>query len=313
MPPSSSSKRDGKVRLWRARFLPSGRQVRGPRLQPKKMGLARREKLAEYLVEHEMFPKAMVNRYWGLFLGRGFVNPIDDFNDKNQPSNPELLGTLAARFKRCNFDQKRLIRWITHSNAYHLSYVANKTNDKPEHETLFSRMIMKALSPEQLFESLMTATKAEQAESAAKKKELRDKWLTALIANLDEEANEPGASPFCNTIVRPISIADDMRGAATCKGPLCQALMMMYGKEINDAISRDRKGAVALAMASSRNATNIITELYLTALNRPPRSAELGGVLTKGSLRRGFKDSPKAMYEDLLWALLNANEFLLNH
>jgi hypothetical protein len=283
--------RNGKVRMWRAEFLPSEGKERGPRLDPKKKGLARREELAKFLTEHEMFPKAMVNRMWGLFFGRGFVNPIDDFNDNNQPSHPELLNELASRFKHYNYDLKKLIRWITHSNAYHLGYVANRTNDKPEHETQFSRMIMKSLSPEQLFESLMTATKAEQAESAAKKKELRDKWLTALIANFgDDEGNEVN---FNGTIV--------------------QALMMMNGKEINDAISRPDKGSVALAMKKARTPASVITELYLTALNRPPRPAELRGVLNKISLRRGFKDSYKAQYEDLFWALLNCNEFLLNH
>jgi hypothetical protein len=283
--------RNGKVRMHKAEFLPPEGKERGPRLDPNKKGLERRQELAKLLVEHEQFPKAMVNRMWGLFFGRGFVNPIDDFNDNNTAVHPELLNELAARFKHYNFDQKRLIRWITHSNAYHLSYVANKTNDKPEHETQFSRMIMKALSPEQLFESLMTATRAEQADSAAKKKELRDKWLTALIANFgDDEGNEVN---FNGTIV--------------------QALMMMNGKEINDAITRDKKGSVAMAMASSRNPTAIITELYLTALGRPPRPAELRGVQAKMFLRAGFKDSPKAKYEDLFWALLNCNEFLLNH
>jgi hypothetical protein len=283
--------RNGKVRMWRAEFLAPTGKDRGIRLDPKKTGVARREELAKLVVSHERFPKAMVNRMWGLFFGRGFVNPIDDFNDNNQPSNPELLDELAARFKHYDYDIKKLIRWITHSNAYHLSYVANKTNDKQEHETLFSRMIMKALTPEQLFESLMTATRAEQADTAAAKKELRDKWLTALIANFgDDEGNEVN---FNGTIV--------------------QALLMMNGKEINDAISREKKGAVALAMASSRNPQAIVNEMYLAALNRLPRPAERQGIMNKIYLRRGFKDTAKAQYEDLFWALLNCNEFLLNH
>src|SRR5205807_10290266 len=147
--------RNGKVKMWRAEFLPSGGKERGPRLDPARKGLARREELANHVIDHEMFPRAIVNRMWGLFFGRGFVNPIDDFNDNNQPSHPELLTELASRFKHYNYDQKKLIRWITHSNAYHLSYVANKTNDKVEQETQFARMNMKAMSPEQLFESLM--------------------------------------------------------------------------------------------------------------------------------------------------------------
>ncbi len=136
-------------------------------------GLQRREKLADFVIDHPQFPKAIVNRMWGVFFGRGFVNPIDDFNDQNQPSNPELLDELAARFKHYNYDFKKLIRWICNSNAYNLSCVANKTNDKPEQEALFSRMIMKSMSPEQLFESLMVATKAEAAESKDGKKNLK--------------------------------------------------------------------------------------------------------------------------------------------
>jgi hypothetical protein len=284
--------RGGKIRQQKAEFLPAAGKEKGPRLDAKKQGIARREALAEYLLEHEMFSKAMVNRFWGLFMGRGFVNPIDDFNDNNQPSNPELLNELAARFKHYNYDMKKLIRWITHSNAYHLSHVANTTNDKVEAENLFSRMVMKALSPEQMFESLMIATKAEQAETAAAKKKLRDEWLGKLISNFgDDEGNEVN---FNGTIV--------------------QALMMMNGKEINDAIARKDKGAVAIAMSGGKTRAEVITRLYLTALNRRPTANELKSVQAKMALTKlNSKDSAKAAYEDLFWALLNSNEFILNH
>ena len=80
---------------------------------------------------------------------------------------------------------------MCNSNAYNLSCVANKTNDKPEHEALFSRMMMKAMSPNRLFESLMVATKSEAAESKDGKKQLKDRWLGSLISNFgDDEGNE---------------------------------------------------------------------------------------------------------------------------
>jgi hypothetical protein len=284
--------RNGKVRMWKAEFLPAGGKERGPRLDPKYKGVARREQLALYLVDHEMFPRAIVNRMWGLFLGRGFVNPTDDFNDNNKPTkeNGELLDEVAARFKHYNYDLKKLIRWITHSRAYHLSYVANPSNDKVEQEQLFSRMIMKAMTPEQLFESLMVATKAEAAENAKGKKALRDKWLGSLISNFgDDEGNEVN---FNGTVV--------------------QALMMMNGQDINTAIARKDKGTVALAMRT-KGAGGVINELYLAALNRPPRASELRGIQAKMRLRGGFVDSLSAQYEDLFWALLNSNEFILNH
>jgi len=285
--------RSGKVKMWNAEFLPPPGKDRGPKLDPSRKGVERREDLARYVVEHDMFAKAMVNRMWGLFFGRGFVNPIDDFNDNNQPSNPELMNELALRFKHYNYDMHKLIRWIAHSNAYHRSYVANASNDKPEHEVLFSRMVMKALSPEQLFESLVTATKADEAEkgNAAAKKALRDKWLGDLVTNFgDDEGNE-----------------------VTFNGTIVQALLMMNGKDINDQIARAEKGTVALAMAKSKTPEGRITQLYLATLNRPPRKSELTDIMKKMPLFKGVKDSDKAGYEDLFWALLNSNEFLLNH
>ncbi|MFO0841386.1 MAG: DUF1553 domain-containing protein [Gemmataceae bacterium] len=282
--------RNGKMRYWHAEFLPPPGKERGVKLGPKKTGLERREELARHLVDHEMFTKAIVNRMWGLFFGRGFANPIDDFNDNNQPSNPELLTALADRFKHYNYDLKKLIRWMTHSNAYHLSHVANKTNDKVEHEAQFSRMVMKALSPEQLFESLMTATQADKGMTPEAKRTQRNEWLGQLITNFgDDEGNE-----------------------VTFNGTIVQALLMMNGKNINDAIASP-KGTVATAMATKGTGVAVVRDLYLAALNRPPRKAELADVLRKIQLRPGFRDSAKAQYEDLFWALLNSNEFIINH
>jgi hypothetical protein len=286
--------RNGVILTQKAEFLPSGNAKVGRRLDPEKTGIARREALAEALIEHENFTRAIINRMWAVFFGRGFVNPIDDFNDNNQPSNPELLNDLALRFKNYNYDAKKVIRWICNSNAYHLSCVANKSNDKQEHESLFSRMTLKAMSPEQLFESLMVATRAEAAESKDNKKQARDRWLGSLISNFgDDEGNEVN---FNGTVV--------------------QALMMMNGEDINNAIARKEKGTVALAMKGGNN-QRIINELYIAALNRPPSAREMSAIVSLFPLRAKFQkddyQNPGRRYEDLFWALLNSNEFMLNH
>lgn len=288
-------KRNGVMLTARAEFLPPSPDQRGERLPPGTQGIERRRKLAEFILDHPQFPKAIVNRMWGVFFGRGFVNPVDDFNDENQPSNPELLDELAARFKHYDYDFKKLIRWICNSNPYNLSCMANRTNDKPEHEALFSRMVMKAMSPEQLFESLIVAAKLDQAGSQGGKKALKDKWLNTLISNFgDDEGNEVN---FNGTVV--------------------QALMMMNGKDINDAISHKDKGTVAQVIRK-RSEADAIRELFLIALNRPPTSRELRTILPQFRFRDprvGMKDYryPNRRYEDLFWALLNSNEFMLNH
>jgi hypothetical protein len=296
--------RNGVILRKRAEFLPSGPGKKSEELDENLYGIARRRELAKFLIAHDNFPKAIVNRMWGTFFGKGFVNPIDDFNDQNLPSNPELLNELASQLKHYNYDMKKLIRWMCNSDAYNLSCVANKTNDEVVKETLFSRMLMKPMTPEQLFESLMLATNAEAAESKDKKKDLKAQWLEGLIANFgDDEGNE-----------------------VTFNGTVVQALMMMNGKEINEAISRKDKGTVDLAIRTSGGSPEkIIDTLYLAALNRKPTTREYYTIIhemfplsdagTNGPHSR--KDNEPGnrnnRYYDLFWALLNCNEFLLNH
>src|SRR5262249_61436580 len=96
-------------------------------------------------------PKPYPTRLWSVFFGKGLANPIDDFSEQTQVAHPELLAKLAEKFKHYSYDSKKLIRWLCNSEAYNISVVANKTNDKQEHEVLFSRMLMEALSPQQPF------------------------------------------------------------------------------------------------------------------------------------------------------------------
>lgn len=251
----------------------------------------RREKLAELILQHENFPRAYVNRIWAHFMGRGFSNPVDDFNESNQISHPELLDELARNFKASGYDSKALIRWICNSYAYNLKSTANGTNDKPEAEPLFSRMLLKPMSPEQLFESLMVATQAEFAEGREGRGRSREQWLNSLITNFgDDEGNE-----------------------VSFNGTVVQALMMMNGRELNEAIN-SRRGTVAKMLeVKNASAENRINFLYLTALNRFATPQERMKIMDIFRTSPTKTKDPAAPWQDLYWALLNSNEFLLNH
>jgi hypothetical protein len=249
----------------------------------------RREELASLLVEHENFPRAIVNRMWAHFFGKGLSNPVDDFTEQSQCAYPDLLDDLGKQFKHYGYDQRMLIRWLCNSKAYQLSCVANKTNDKPDAEPLFSRMLLKAMSPEQLLESLWVATKMGDTAGASGKKDFKEKWQASLVTNFgDDEGNE-----------------------VSFNGTIVQALMMMNGKDINDAINNADQGTVALIMKKHKGtAQSVINELYLVSLNRPASAKEIAKIQ---AAFKGNKDGLAPQCQDLFWALLNSNEFLLNH
>jgi hypothetical protein len=274
------------------------------RKMPKKGFGSRRAALADFITKSPYFSKAFVNRMWGHLFGRSFTkDAVDDFGDHNPASHPELLDKIAEDWAtKYQHNPRDLIRWICNSRAYGLSSVANKTNDKPEDESFFARMLLKAMTPEQLFDSLMTATQAKVGQSKASKAKLRENWLARLVLNFgDDEGNE---TSFNGTVI--------------------QALLLMNGQDINDAIMDKEVGTVAVVLKkraySANAARGAMTDLYLAALNRPPSAAEFARILNPRMYllpKSGPPRDPAAFwtgfYQDLFWAILNSNEFILNH
>ncbi len=265
---------------------------------------SRREALASFVIDHDQFPKAFVNRMWGHFFGRGLTQntAIDDFGDHNQVVHPELLEGLAKSFKEYKYNVKELISWICNSEAYDLSCEANNTNNKPEHEVYFSRMLLKNMSPEELFESLRTvldqpikpkvgettkrtaAMMAAMKDAYAKRQKDRDAWLAKLTRNFgDDEGNE-----------------------ITFNGTVVQALLMMNGKELQAEMARPMNNTVGIA--AKAGTAGMLDELTLAALGRKATLKE------REVLRREkITGNLEWFWQDVLWALLNSNEFVLNH
>jgi hypothetical protein len=262
----------------------------------------RRQELAKFVTHSDYFAKSFINRMWGHFFGRGFTKDVDDFGEHNPVSHPELLDQLAKDWSaKYNHNPRELIRWICNSRAYGLSSTSNPSNDKSDAEPFFARMLLKAMTPEQLFESVMTATQAQVGATKDNRKKLREDWLGKLVLNFgDDEGNE-----------------------VTFNGTVVQALLLMNGQEINQAIMDKQVGTVAnvlktrpFAMSSARVA---VKHLYLSALNREPSAAELNRILSPNMMRMprvASRDQTAfftGFYQDLMWALLNSNEFILNH
>jgi hypothetical protein len=274
----------------------------------KDSSLGRREELAKFITKSPYFAKAFVNRTWGHFFGKSFTkDAVDDFGEHNPVSHPELLDKLAEDWAtKYNYNPKELIRWICNSQAYGLESVTNKYNDKPEDEVFFARMLLKPMTAEQLFESLMTATHARAAKNKDQLKAERKQWLDTLIVNFGNDEGEE----------------------ASYNGTVVQALLLMNGQDINAAIMSKADpakkdsfdGTVAHAMKNYNNPAAILDYLYKAALSRSPTQREREHLLSSKMRwlprEKGGQDTPAAWegyYQDVFWALLNCNEFILNH
>ena len=106
--------------------------------------------LAAYIVGQPQFSRAIVNRVWAHFMGRGFVEPVDRFCDKSKPSHPELLDELCAGFENEGTRLRPLIRTILTSRAYQASCTRIKDADPDA----CAFMQLKPLNPTQLLNLL---------------------------------------------------------------------------------------------------------------------------------------------------------------
>ena len=118
----------------------------------------RRVALVDWLTasDNPFFTRMEVNRIWSYVMGRGIVDPIDDFRDSNPPANPELLDALAADFVEQGFDRRHVIRTILRSRTYQSSATANQFNERDQ--KYFSRYAARMLSAEQLLEAISQFT-----------------------------------------------------------------------------------------------------------------------------------------------------------
>lgn len=336
--------RSGIVTAAKPNFLPHLAELEKEGAIPKRAipngsSKSRREHLADFVVQHDNFAKAYVNRMWAHFFGRGMneLPAADDFGAHNKVVHAELLNRLADDFVKYGYDTKKLIEWICNSDAYSLTYQSNGLpegkggNAKDEAAPYFTRMGLKSMSPEVLFESLEVATRLDMAPDRDAKKVKKEAWMAKLTRNFgDDEGNE-----------------------VTFNGTIIQALLMMNGAELNSEVSRkDGTSAVDKAMNKYRSGNNynemaIINELYMMALARKPsstitvtlprrdpktgkevidpktgkpvtgavmsESAFLGNQVAEMRKRARGPQDYKAFFEDVFWSLLNTNEFILNH
>jgi hypothetical protein len=284
--------RDGEVRQPRTGQVMTPKALGGPAFPDGD----RRAHLAAWLTgpDNPFFAKILVNRVWFHLLGRGIVEPVDDFRDSNPASNDELLEGLAADFARTGFDLRRLIRSILLSRTYGLSARTHELN--AEDNVYFSHAYTKLLPAEVLLDAISTVTGTigtfDGLPRGARAIQIPDGKLE---------------DPFLKTFGRP---AREL--ACECEresdSNLSQALQLIGGATVNGKL-RDDKGRMATLAKSSKSPEEITRELYLVALAREPNSTELAAAVA----HLGAATDRRQAVEDLGWVLINSKEFLFRH
>ena len=113
-----------------------------------------RQELALYLTNCKPFARNYANRIWYLLMGRGIVNPPDDFNQENEPMNKELLELMAQFARDTEFDIRAMYRMICNSVAYQRKHATASNSDIAVQH--FAARTVKPLLPEQYVDSLFT-------------------------------------------------------------------------------------------------------------------------------------------------------------
>jgi hypothetical protein len=252
-----------------------------------------RQKLVDWMAESKnpFFARALVNRYWAHFFGRGIVEPLDDMRLTNPPSNAELLDGLAASFVRSGYDLKALVRTICTSRVYELSSLPNQYNAKDKQS--FARHYPRRMSAEVLLDAISAVsgvpTPFDGLPAGTRAIELPD---------------ESVGSNFLDTFGRP-------RRDTPCEcervtdASLSQSLMLLNSSEVQSKLTAAGSRADLLAKDARPNAAKV-DELFWRAFGRAPSSTEAAAALDHIARHAASK---KTAYEDIIWALMNAKEF----
>jgi hypothetical protein len=277
----------------------------GKQMKPRYMGVGdadvkpgedRRAVLAEWLTSpgNAFFSKSVVNRVWFHLMGKGIVDPVDDFRDSNPSCNDELLDALAKDFAKNKFDMKLLVKTIMKSRTYQLSAQPNDFNK--DDNKYFSHAVTKLLTAEQLLDAICDFT-------AVPEKFAGLPAGTRAIQLPDGEVNHP----FLKAFGQP---AREL--ACECEresdGNLAQALQLINGPTVNEKV-RNAGNRLGKLMAAKVKDEELLTELYYAALGRAPFDDEKQIALDHVNKR----DDKRKAWEDVVWALINTREFLFRH
>ncbi len=252
--------------------------------------------------QNPFFARTQANRLWSYLMGRGIVEPNDDFRQSNPPANGPLLDALTADLIKNGFSQKPLIRTIMNSRTYQLSARPNDTN--ADDEASFSHGLVRSLPAEAMLDAIAQVTDTNvtfDAHEAVK----RAGQLPSLPVLRRGKVGQGSSYRFLRLFGKPERLlsCDCERSDSTT---VAQALNLITGDIVNRALERP-ENRLAKLLSEGKSSAAILEDLYLACLCRAPTLAEQTALLPP---IEGAANQREA-WEDVLWGLLNAKEFQL--
>jgi hypothetical protein len=301
---------DGEQIVWQDRVGEVKHPRTGELLQPKFLGAPtpdlspdadRLQVLANWVAspDNPFFARAQVNRIWYHLMGRGIVEPNDDFRASNPPSNGPLLEALTRDLVEHHFDLRHLMRTVMNSRTYQLSSLPNATNR--DDEANFSHALGRPLQAEQLLDAIAAVT-----EVPLKFNGYPQGLRAGQLPGVRGAGKQPSDSErFLQAFGKPDRLlsCECERSTDTTLG---QAFQLITGELINRSLAA-KDNRLGRLLAEGKSDETIVEDCFLAALCRRPTSHERD---TAGAMLRKAKDRRTGL-EDLLWGLLNAKEFLL--
>jgi len=267
----------------------------------------RRRELARLIAKGDdrQVALAFVNRTWHHFFGYGFTRPVDDMGPHNPPSTPEILERLADEFIASGYDLKQLCRWICTSDAYQRTSALRPENRSDEPATggppTFSHVYLKPMTAEQLYDSLLLATRAKSSartdwNDAGRR---RQDWVRQFVINYGTDENDEATVPA---------------------GSVSQALVMMNDSIVRSALAVEPGTFLDDVVHARVSDVTKIRRLCRSALSRDPKPAEVDAALEqlRAASKEAGSDKERQLaqaeaLQDIFWAFLNANEFAFVH
>ncbi|HEX8912265.1 MAG TPA: DUF1553 domain-containing protein, partial [Humisphaera sp.] len=227
----------------------------------------------------------------------------DDFRATNPASHPALLEKLTDDFVASGYDVRHMIRLITGSRAYQLSAEPDETN--ADDEVNYSHAVPRRLTAEQMTDAVHRAAGV-PSEFAGYPAGTRASQVRGVQALSRREGGKPTpADQFLLGFGKPIrqTSCDCER---TNETGLNHTFQLVSGPLVSDLIKRP-DNRIGKAIEAKRSDAEIVDELYWAAVGRAPASDERRQMVAHVA---AAKDRRQGL-EDVMWALLNAKEFIL--